>query len=114
MLCPTCKGAGVVIVKTPTPAHSSHPVTSQKAAASVNYANAQLIHVWLLQLLDRCGPQTHEEIATLYWADRNAPKATSSGLRTRMSELVRGKVVHNSGRTRTMSTGREAIVWERT
>lgn len=97
-------------IATPTPPRGTHPDTSRKAAMSVDRDNARAIHRWIIeQLTDHPDGLTHEQMWTLHFpAD---PKSSQSGLRTRVSELVRGGVVQDSGRTRTMSTGRQAIVW---
>ena len=106
MICPMCG--------TPTPARTGDPVTSHRAALSVDLVNAKLIHRWILDRLTGTDGLTHEEIAGLYIpanAVGYAPDSSPSGLRTRMSELVRGGMVKDSGRTRRMVTGRQAIVW---
>lgn len=105
----------------PTPPRATHPDTSRKAMTAVNRANAWAIHQWVLGVLGAAGDlgATHEELwnthqhdtRNLSWVDDAPPKTSQSGLRTRVSELVRGGVVEDSGRTRTMSTGRQAIVW---
>ena len=107
-------------IVTPTPPRGTHPDTSRDAMVSVDRDNARAIHRWIISELGRADfGMTHEELwnthrSDLRWAryaEDLPPKASQSGLRTRVSELVRGGVVKDSGERRPMSTGRKAIVW---
>lgn len=105
----------------PTPPRATHPDTSRKAMDSVNRDNAWAIHQWIIeQLEDFPEGLTHEQLWERHvtghpdWFPSGIdppPRSSQSGLRTRVSELVRGGVVQDSGRTSTMTTGRQAIVW---
>jgi hypothetical protein len=101
-------------IVTPTPPRATHPDTSRKAMTAVNRDNAWAIHEWVILALGMSlNGLTHEQMWNRYQADitSDKPRTSQSGLRTRVSELVRGGIVADSGRTRTMSTGRQAIVW---
>ena len=105
-------------IATPTPPRATHPVTSRRAMDSVTLETAWAIHRWIIErLTPALDGLTHEQLWRLWLDSRledpaGTPRASQSGLRTRVSELVRGGVVQDSGRTRTMTTGRQAIVWE--
>lgn len=87
--------------------------TSYRAACAVNRANAAAIHQWIIeQLSEHPEGATHENLWMLYDRLQPDPRTSQSGLRTRVSELVRGGVVRDSERRRTLSTGRKGIVWE--
>ena len=117
--------AGLPLVR----ARNTDPDTSHEAARTVR--NQGFVHNLIINLLSTYGPMTDEEIRSAYerhrtnaLAGRNAlgiiaegvghwPSISASGLRTRRSELVRyfGRV-RDSGKRRTLPTGRKAIVWE--
>ena len=101
-------------VTTPTPARTGDPDTSHAAAISVNRGTARAIHQWVIEQLTAFSEGlTHEQLWDRY--ESVAPpllRSSQSGLRTRVSELVRGGVVRDSGRRAPMRTGRQAIVWE--
>lgn len=107
-------------IVSPTPARATHPDTSRKAMDSINRENAWAIHNWIIEELSHVDfGLTHEQLWRRYLAAGSealpsSVRTSQSGLRTRVSELVRGGVVRDSGRTRTMTTGRQAIVWELT
>lgn len=97
---------------TPTPPRATHPDTSRKAMTAVNRANASRIHEWVIdRLTEHPEGATHEQLWMIYTRTQPEARTSQSGLRTRVSELVRGGVVCDTGRTRTMTTGRQAIVW---
>lgn len=100
-------------IVTPTPPRATHPDTSRRAMDSVNRETAWAIHDWVIEMLtDHPEGATHEQLWMLYVRLRPEARTSQSGLRTRVSELVRGGVVRDSGTRRRMSTGRQAIVWE--
>lgn len=109
--------AVVYQIGTPTPPRATHPDTSRQAAISVNRDTARKVHHWIIgALTDHDDGLTHEQLWDLFSSVYTGPawpevKATQSGLRTRVSELVRGRVVMDSGRRRAMRSGRQAIVW---
>ena len=106
--------------KTPTPPRNSDPETSEQAAQSVNRFNARELHViqlrMLVKLQERPEMRTHEGLWITYneWRreDRDLPKVSVSGFRTRLSELKNAGYVRDSGRRAPMSTGRNAVVWD--
>lgn len=113
---------------TPPPAVSMHPAphtlirsedsdTSYRAATAVNRANATKLHRWIIgHLGNHPNGLTHAELwdgcRSVYTGPPRSVRSSESGLRTRVSELVRGGVVRDSGRRRTLTTGRQGIVWE--
>lgn len=106
-------------IVTPTPSRATHPDTSRKAMDSINRDNAWAIHNWIIDALTQHREgMTHEQLwehcRSVYTGPPRSVRSSQSGLRTRVSELVRGGVVEDSGRTRTMTTGRQAIVWQLT
>jgi hypothetical protein len=84
------------------------PETSHDAAASLRDVRASQRRVY--ELLRDYGPCTDEELQAL--APRDGFLISPSGLRTRRHELVVLGFVKDSGRRTTMSTGRQAIIWE--
>ena len=97
----------------------SDPATSQAAARTASMAMTSK-RLAVLHLFERWGPMTDEEVSSRYELDgsdpsghlgRCCPNQSESGLRTRRSELVRMDQLVDSGRTKRMSTGRQAIVW---
>lgn len=89
--------------------------TSYRAACAVNRANATKLHWWVIdRLAEHPEGATHEQLWMIHTRTQAEPRTSQSGLRTRVSELVRGGVVEDSGKRRTMTTGRQAIVWQLT
>lgn len=96
---------------TPLPtARRTDPATSHAAAASVR--NPELDRARVYAALAE-GPMTDEQILERCRA-HYAPQISPSGARTRRSELVRTGLVRDSGRRTRLSSGRLAIIWERT
>lgn len=87
-------------------ARATDPQTSHNAAESVHSLNERRAAV--LDVLQRYGPMTDQEIANAY----EGPDQSPSGLRTRRKELVDMGLVRPAGFTRKLSTGRSANVWE--
>lgn len=93
-------------------ARSTDPETSHAAASSVTRDTRSETQRALVRLLRRYGPMTDAEIAERYYiATKHAPACSPSGLRTRRSELVRDGHVVDTGKRRTLTSGRKAIVW---
>jgi hypothetical protein len=95
-------------------ARATDPATSHAAAASVDEVTRKQAAV--LAVL-REGPLTDAQLVGVYQARAAAtlgalPPQSSSGLRTRRSELVAKGRVRDSGARVRMETGRMAIVWE--
>ena len=107
---------------TPTPPRRNDPETSDAAAASVNRFHARALHLIQLRMLrrlyDRPEMRTHEGLWIAYneWRreDKELPKVSISGFRTRLSELKNASYVRDSGQRAPMSTGRMAVVWDLT
>lgn len=92
-------------------ARSTDPATSHAAARSVRATRTETQRK-VLALLRQSGPCTDEELHRRY--ERMHGPISTSGLRTRRRELCDAKpaLVKNSGKTRRLSSGRRAIVWE--
>ena len=89
------------------------PETSLAAAASVKELTKKQEAV--LELLRIYGPFTDELMVKAYLQgvdDGRLLYQSTSGLRTRRSELVRRGLVRDSGERRQLVSGRMAIVWE--
>lgn len=103
----------------PDPGETAHarrtdPDTSHAAAASVD--NISRKQAAVLAILGE-GPLTDAALVAVYGA-RSAvdpvtyPPQSTSGIRTRRSELVDKQRVRDSGARVTLPTGRHAILWE--
>ena len=96
-------------------ARRSDPGTSHAAAASVRELTVKQRAVrTVFRRYASLGGLTDEQLAAKYdYEVRMAglPEQSASGLRTRRAELVRRGDLVDTGRKRTMSTGRQAIVW---
>jgi hypothetical protein len=93
-------------------ARTTDPLTSHQAAASVS--NLTATKRFILWLFDKYGYLTDEELYAeycRYMANGNAPMATSSGVRTRRSELVQEGLLFDSGGKSKTASGRNAIIW---
>ena len=103
----------------PTPARATDPQTSHDAGRSVKASALPPVRRWLLVHL-LVAPElqgvwacSHEGIARHF--ANSGLQASSSGLRTRLSELRHAGLVRDSGiKVRMHSTGRLAVVWELT
>ena len=86
--------------------------TSHAAAKSVR--NQTATHARIVDVLERSGPATDEEIAGYYFHLGQLfdwPPVSPSGLRSRRAELVDLGVIVESGKSRTKS-GRSCTIWE--
>lgn len=94
-------------------ARETDPQTSHDAAASVKNLTETKQHILqILSLADR----TDEELILKYtiWGTNNGWKWVSeSGIRSRRAELVKAGLVIDSGKRKTLNTGREAIIWRK-
>lgn len=95
-------------------ARSTDPATSHHAANSVSATTINRTHVAILRLLQQHGPQTDEDIARLINTVDADLRVSSSGLRTRRSELAGMGLVIDTRDTRPSSLGRPSIVWAAT
>ena len=109
-----------LMLRTPTPARRDDPDTSHAAADSIAPFKARALHRWIIAVLVS-GPVTDETLSdeharecAMSWGDDGPPSTSSSGLRTRRSELVHHGLVEDSGLRATMTTGRKAILWRLT
>jgi hypothetical protein len=91
-------------------ARTTDPQTSHEAAAKVKDTNLTQFYIWLA--LKR--PATDVELVERYNNDRQAPRASESGIRSRRAELVEMGMVEDSGLRQKLASGRNAIVWKRT
>lgn len=94
-------------------ARNTDPKTSHIAAASVR--DISKTHERIIEVLDRYGPATDEEIERYYFNLAELfdwPKASASGLRSRRAELVTLGTVFDTGNRGTTATGRPTTIWE--
>lgn len=94
-------------------ARTSDPITSHQAAASVKDINKT--HERVLEVLERYGPATDEEIERYYYNLSELfewPKASPSGLRSRRAELVAMGLVYDTGERGKTASGRATAIWE--
>jgi hypothetical protein len=91
-------------------ARRTDPETSKAAADRVSGIRES--QQYILGLFRKFGPMTDERLV-LRVADQGPHvRFSPSGIRTRRSELVTLGLVKFTGRRETISTGREARVWE--
>lgn len=90
-------------------ARNSDPETSHEAAASVK--NVSDIQQKILDIFKSTNGLLHDEeiYATL---KRQNVKVSTSGARTRRSELVKMNRLKDSGMRFKLATGRRAILWQ--
>lgn len=90
-------------------ARRTDPSTSWEAARSVTG-----IRKSQLDVLDtfRYGPMTDEEAWSVYEGIPHRRRQSVSGFRTRRAELVKARLIEDSGERRVGSTGRRMIVWK--
>lgn len=94
-------------------ARRNDPETSHEAAASVK--DISKTHERILEVLDRYGPATDEEIYRYYFNLAELfswPPASPSGLRSRRAELVTLGKVYDTGKKGHTSAGRPTTIWE--
>jgi hypothetical protein len=91
-------------------ARRTDPETSKAAADAVS--GIRKSQEYILGLFRRFGPMTDERLAHRVSECCTNMRFSPSGIRTRRSELVTLGLVKFSGRRETISTGREARVWE--
>ena len=98
-----------VVRRTKAKARRSDPQTSHQAAASVSDLTAA--QEMVLEAL-RMSPMTDEEIfQALVRVEGGRMPMSTSGARTRRSELVDAGLVEDSGQTELTEAGRRTIVW---
>jgi hypothetical protein len=94
-------------------ARPSDPITSHEAASSIK--DLTLTQKRVLEVLERYGPATDEEINRYYFHLAQAfdwNQVSPSGLRSRRAELVEAGKVQDSGERGTTKSGRATVSWE--
>lgn len=95
-------------------ARTTDPITSHQAAASVTkITETQSVIIWLFE---KHMYLTDEQLYAYYtetMALGGAPMASSSGIRTRRSELTQLGYLEDSGRRAKTISNRNAIIWQR-
>lgn len=94
-------------------ARTSDPITSHQAAASVR--DITKTHERVVEVLERYGPATDEEIERYYFNLAQLfewPSASPSGLRSRRAELVAMGLVYDTGERGKTASGRATAIWE--
>lgn len=89
-------------------ARNTDPGTSHAAARSIPSKAIRESQAWILEILKEHGPMTDQEI----WDCGAEALMSTSGARTRRSELVFEKLVRDSGERKKLPSGRYSIVWE--
>lgn len=99
---------------TTLPVRPDHPDTSHEAAATAAQ-RAPVIRDVVLRLVRENGPMTHDELIAAYrsllLAEPDTPRASDSGIRTRLSELVRRGVVTRDETRGYSNFGNSATRW---
>lgn len=96
-------------------ARLTDPTTSHDAAASVeNVTATQKFILTLFSIM----PLTDEDLVHIYQQqirmgadERDVPRASESGIRSRRAELVKKGLIVDSGLRQRLTSGRNAIVW---
>ena len=88
-------------------ARNEDPATSHAAARSVSESDLRQTQTLVLHALRRHGPSTRETLAAIL-----ATEMSPSGVRTRLTELVRAGFARPTGEKATMTTGRLAELVE--
>jgi hypothetical protein len=83
--------------------------TSQKAARSVRNMTQKRQDV--MATFRRFGTLTDEQLVTVYATMDNVTDQSESGLRTRRNELVKMGLLVDTGNTRRIRSGRQAVLW---
>lgn len=109
---PNAARQGALFDSGPTPAHArwSDPPTSHEAARSV--ISIRESQQFILSILQAEGPLNDEGIFAA--VVRRGRKISTSGCRTRRSELCRLGLVKDSGKCARMLSGRWSVIWEAT
>lgn len=99
---------------TTLPVRPGHPDTSHEAAATAA-ERAPVIRDVVLRLMQEHGPMTHDEVIAEYrsllLAEPDTPRASDSGIRTRLSELVRRGLVTSDETKGFSNFGNSATRW---
>lgn len=95
-------------------ARSNDPETSKRAASSV--VNLGRTRDAIRSILESYGPSTDDRIGVIYRGlsmmfGGDLPEVSTSGLRSRRSELVRLGLIEDSGQRAKTQSGRDSIIW---
>jgi hypothetical protein len=85
--------------------------TSMEAQRSLKKKHIEAVRQNIYMILKR-KPMVDWDMIDAYRLRKKAPKASTSGLRTRRAELVKMGLVQDSGKRAMLRSGRYAIVWE--
>lgn len=96
----------------PPRTRNTDPETSHQAVASISPLRMTENRKAVLDLFAEAGPMIDEEFLDRYDRRDIEPHQSTSGLRTRRSELVMMGMLRDSGTRRANRNGRECIVWE--
>lgn len=110
------------LIPTHTPASAWHkpgyrptdPDTSRLAAEGRNEVKLRMQQSLLLKLIEQHGPLTDAALWSIICDTPNdtPPPMSSSGMRTRRSELVDMGLVVDSGRREQLASRRWAVLWD--
>ena len=97
------------------PVRTTDPDTFYEAACKAVLRGSKIRPV-VLDLLKENGPLTHDELISAYHMrvvmEPDTPRASDSGIRTRLSELRRAGLVRKCEDSGTSSYGNRAYKWE--
>jgi len=85
--------------------------TSKAAERSLNKKTIEVVRQNIYMIL-KSKPMVDWDMIDKYRTRKRAPKASTSGLRSRRAELVRMGLVKDSGKRIKLRSGRYSIVWE--
>jgi hypothetical protein len=85
--------------------------TSRAAERSLNKKTIEVVRQNIYMILKK-KPMVDWDMIDMYRTRKRAPKASTSGLRSRRAELVRMGLVKDSGKRIKLRSGRYSIVWE--
>jgi hypothetical protein len=85
--------------------------TSRAAERSLNKKTIELVRQNIYMILKKKS-MVDWDMIDAYRTRKRAPKASTSGLRTRRAELVKMGLIKDSGKRARLRSGRYSIVWE--
>lgn len=100
----------------PMPVRPTDPQTSYDAAVKAVAGASRVRPVVLAILVDADEPMTHDEIISAYrmrlYTHPETPKASDSGIRTRLRELYAGGLVEKAEARGKSAYGNSATLWQ--